>query len=157
MKKKYQILGFLFLLICSVIYDLEKPTAVHKEKKQLSYVVLEGEFLKQGKYEFEGSLTVKELIDDVGISSKANLKALSLHYQIQDESSLYLPRKNDLCISLNNATKEELMQLERVGEKTAEKIIDYRKDNRFECIEDLMNVSGIGEKTFLRLRDYLCL
>lgn len=157
MKKTYQIFGFLFLLICSVIYDLQKPTAVHKEKKQSSYVVLEGEFLKQGKYEFEGSLTIQELIDDVGVSSKANLNALSPHYEIQDESSIYLPSKNDLCVSLNNATKEELMQLERVGEKTAEKIIDYRKNHRFECIEELMNVSGIGEKTFLRLRDYLCL
>lgn len=76
---------------------------------------------------------------------------------LKDESVIYLPIYNNKCVSLNNATKEELMTLERVGEKTAQKIIDYRKQQPFTCIEDIMNVSGIGEKSYQRLRDYLCL
>ena len=39
----------------------------------------------------------------------------------------------------------------------AQRIIDYRKKNRFNWIEDLMNVPGIGEKRFLNYRDYICL
>ncbi len=49
------------------------------------------------------------------------------------------------------------MTLSGIGEKTAQKIIDYRKEQPFYTIEDIMKVKGIGEKTYLRLRDLLCL
>ena len=61
-------------------------------------------------------------------------------------------------ISINTATKEELMELDGVGEVTAEKIIAYREENDgFKKIEDLMNVSGIGEKKFAAVRDSIVL
>ncbi|PSM51209.1 ComEA family DNA-binding protein, partial [Campylobacter blaseri] len=40
-------------------------------------------------------------------------------------------------ININTASKEELMSIKGVGEKTAEYIIDYRKDKKFEKIEDI--------------------
>ena len=56
-------------------------------------------------------------------------------------------------VELNTATALELRTLPGVGERTAERIIEYREEHGgFEKIEDLMNVRGIGEKTFLRLR-----
>lgn len=56
-------------------------------------------------------------------------------------------------VELNTATASELRTLPGVGERTAERIIEYREEHGgFEKIEDLMNVRGIGEKTFLRLR-----
>lgn len=56
-------------------------------------------------------------------------------------------------VELNTATAPELRTLPGVGERTAERIIEYREEHGgFEKIEDLMNVRGIGEKTFLRLR-----
>ena len=56
-------------------------------------------------------------------------------------------------VELNTATSAELQTLPRVGERTAQRIIEYREEHGgFEKIEDLMNVRGIGEKTFLRLR-----
>ena len=56
-------------------------------------------------------------------------------------------------VELNTATAAELRTLPRVGERTAERIIEYREEHGgFEKIEDLMNVRGIGERTFLRLR-----
>ncbi len=157
MKKKYQILGMILLIICSVIYDYQKPEEIEKETVELSYVTLEGEFNTTGNYEFEGELTIGELIDEVGVSDEANLDVLNLDKVVEDESRIYLPPKNDNAISLNNATLEELMTLSGVGVKTAQKIIDYRELTPFECIEDIMNISGIGEKTYLNLREYLCL
>lgn len=52
------------------------------------------------------------------------------------------------AVNINTASKEELASLKGIGEKTAEYIIEYRKDNEFKSIEDLKNVKGIGEKKF---------
>lgn len=158
MKRKYQILGFIILLLCSVIYDYQKPEKMNnKIKEPSSYVILEGAFLKQGKYEFDGQITIQDIVNDIGVSSQANLQALSLNTLVKDESTLYLPVICDHSISLNTASKEELMTLERIGDKTAQKIIDYRNQQPFLYIEDIMNVPGIGEKMYMRIRDRLCL
>jgi competence ComEA-like helix-hairpin-helix protein len=52
-------------------------------------------------------------------------------------------------INLNLATKEQLISLPGIGEKTANDIIEYRgQHGKFGSIEDIMNVKGIGRKTF---------
>jgi competence protein ComEA len=59
-------------------------------------------------------------------------------------------------INLNTATLEELMTLDRIGPKYAQRIIDYRQTyGPFEKIEDVMNVKGIGPKTFEANKDKL--
>lgn len=59
-------------------------------------------------------------------------------------------------ININTADAEELMKLKGVGEKTAEKIIEYRVQTPFEKPEDIMNVKGIGEKKFEDIKDHIC-
>ena len=52
-------------------------------------------------------------------------------------------------ININTATVEELVQLDRVGPRYAEKIVAFREENGpFKVPEDLMLVAGIGQKTF---------
>ncbi|GBG93912.1 competence protein ComEA [Ligilactobacillus salitolerans] len=59
-------------------------------------------------------------------------------------------------INLNTATKEQLTQLNGIGDKKADQIIAYRQQNgNFKTIEDLKNVSGIGDKTFAALADQI--
>ena len=59
-------------------------------------------------------------------------------------------------VNLNTATVTELMQLPRVGARTAERIVAFRKQHGgFLRPEELMNVKGIGEKTFTRLKPYI--
>lgn len=78
----------------------------------------------------------------------------------KDENSL----KNDACItdsvktsgkvSINYATKEELMTLTGIGEAKAEDIIKYREENGpFKTIEDIKNVSGIGDSLFAKIKE----
>ncbi len=80
----------------------------------------------------------------------------------KDEESL----KNDACISseiektvigkvsINNATKEELMTLTGIGESKAKDIISYREKNGpFKTIEDIKNVSGIGDSLFAKIKE----
>ena len=52
-------------------------------------------------------------------------------------------------ININKASVEELRQLEKVGQKYAERIVEHRTDNGpFKKPEDIMEVKGIGPKTF---------
>lgn len=61
-------------------------------------------------------------------------------------------------VSINTATKEELMTLSGIGESKAEKIITYRNDNgKFNSIEDLKKVSGIGDSIFEKIKDKITL
>ena len=56
-------------------------------------------------------------------------------------------------VNINTASKEQLMTVSGIGEVTAEKIIEYRKDKRFKKKEDIMNIKGIGTAKFEKLKD----
>ena len=57
-------------------------------------------------------------------------------------------------ISLNSATKEELMMLSGIGESKALLIIEYRNQNNgFKTIDEIMNIKGIGESIFEKIKD----
>jgi len=59
-------------------------------------------------------------------------------------------------INLNTATVQDLTKLPRIGEKVAQRIVEYRtKHGGFKKTEELMNVKGIGEKTFDKMREHL--
>ncbi len=59
-------------------------------------------------------------------------------------------------INLNTATVQDLTRLPRIGEKVAQRIVEYRqKHGGFKKTEELMNVKGIGEKTFDKMREHL--
>jgi competence protein ComEA len=56
-------------------------------------------------------------------------------------------------VNLNSATATQIATLPGVGEKAAQRIVEYREKNGgFKKIEELMNVKGIGEKSFLKLK-----
>ena len=56
-----------------------------------------------------------------------------------------------LC--LNTATREELLALPGVGEKTADRILSYRDTyGRFSAVEQLLDVEGIGPTLLEQLR-----
>lgn len=57
-------------------------------------------------------------------------------------------------ININNATVDQLEQLDGVGEKTAEKIIAYREEHGgFASTEEIMEVPGIGPAKFEGIKD----
>ncbi|OHD95175.1 MAG: DNA-binding protein [Sulfurimonas sp. GWF2_37_8] len=50
------------------------------------------------------------------------------------------------AVDINNASKEELMTLKGLGEKKADAVLTYRKENCFKNIEELSEVKGLGPK-----------
>jgi len=60
-------------------------------------------------------------------------------------------------ININTADKEALMSvIKGVGDKKAEAIISYRKENGpFKSIDELTNIKGIGQGTIDKHREML--
>lgn len=59
-------------------------------------------------------------------------------------------------VNINTADIKKLCSLPGIGENTAQKIIDYRKQNGpFEHIEDIMNIPGIKQSRFDSIKDMI--
>jgi len=58
-------------------------------------------------------------------------------------------------ININTATFDELITLSSIGKSKANKIIKYRTDHKFYCIEDLMKIRGIGKATFNTINEFI--
>ena len=76
----------------------------------------------------------------------------------QNAEKQFLSTENQIlpaekAININTANREELERLPNIGEKTAEKIIEYRNHfGNFRRVENLMLVEGISDKKFRRIR-----
>lgn len=65
--------------------------------------------------------------------------------------------KKGKLINLNTASKKELAEnINGIGEKTATKIINYRKTNGgFKSKEELMNIKGISKSKFEKIKNII--
>lgn len=60
-------------------------------------------------------------------------------------------------VNINTADKDELMNLDGIGDTLADRIISYRSENgAFNSVQDIMKVKGIGEGKFNSICDYIC-
>lgn len=118
----------------------------------------------------EGARIVDALEAAGGETEEADVNRLNLAYVLEDGEKLYIPSKNEeeqeyitqgkdnmsegqSKININSAQIEELITLPGVGEATANKIIEYRKENgKFQKIEDLKNVPGIGDSKYENIK-----
>lgn len=155
--RQIKIIGLILLSIASFIYGYQKPEKVGSTQKSEVYITLEGAFNKTGEVPIKEGMTMSDLVKEVGVKENACMDSLNMNRSIHAEMHLYLPVKRANMISLNKGTIEDFMTLKGVGEKTAQKFIDYRHTQPFYTIEDIMNIQGIGEKKYLIYRDYLCL
>ncbi|MFC2166106.1 ComEA family DNA-binding protein [Acidobacteriota bacterium] len=77
------------------------------------------------------------------------LAVFSVHIQAHSVT----PEKK---IDINTASVSELQKLPRIGEKVAQRIVDFRKQHGdFKKIEEIMKVKGVGEKTFKLIKDLI--
>ncbi len=64
----------------------------------------------------------------------------------------------DIPININRATSLDLMMVPGIGDKTAQRIVQFRRENGgFKRMEDLMKIRGIKEKKFEKLRHSFCI
>lgn len=133
------------------------------------YVDIGGAVKNPGLYELEKGARVKDGITAAGgIVGNADTSQINLAKKLNDEEKLYIPKAGEQApvvatggpspvqtgpVSIQNGSKEDLMRLPGIGEKTADKIIEYRTAHPFTAVEDLKEVPGIGDKTFESLKN----
>ncbi|NLM06483.1 MAG: ComEA family DNA-binding protein, partial [Tissierellia bacterium] len=167
----------------SFIQNHDKSSEETNDEEKIIFIHIGGEVNNPGLARVREGRRVKDVIDIAGgLTELADVNKINLAKIVKDEEKIYVPKigeeiPNDYqntsivsafqledsdsksssgsLININTATQAELESLPGIGSKTALKIIDYRKKNRFERIEDLMDVSGIGEKKFEAVKDLI--
>lgn len=94
----------------------------------------------------------KEDKTEIYINKESGVKTILEEEKEVKQDQLKLNQK----ININNADVKQLSQLPGIGEATAQKIIDYRKENgRFNSIEEIKNVKGIGDNKFEKIKEFV--
>lgn len=150
---------------------------IDHKKNEIMKVHISGEITNPGVYEVEEGQRLEDLVKIAGgLTERANDRELNLAQRLEDQMKIYIPNKdediplsdndsnyenlpvksvNSGLVNINTASKDELMTLPNIGEKRAEAIIEYRKAQKFESIDDIKNVTGIGDKFFEALKDLI--
>jgi len=145
-----------FLLIAYVYYQPEQNS------HEYCYVEVKGEVVNPGVYRVNEDSRIYEVIKLAGgFTGNAQTTDMNLSEKVYDEMVLEIVEfvdKSHNFISLNNASKEELMSLPMLGEAKANSIISYREQHGgFSGVEEVMNVTGIGESIFNAIKDFISL
>lgn len=154
--------------------DNEEEEAIEEFKLEEIMVHISGQVNNPGLVVLTSKDRVKDAINMAGgLKEEADLDNINLAKKLKDEDKIYIPKIGEEgifieasgsistgeeaaeggLININTCTKDELVSLPGIGDKTAEKIIDYREDNLFGVVDDIMNVSGIGNKKFEDIKE----
>lgn len=144
------------------------------EESEEIMVHISGAVNNPGILRLDSSKRVVDALDLAGgARDDADLDKVNLAARLHDEEKIYIPKVGEVQenmttlvssssssgpaskININSADLSELTKIPGVGEKTAQKILDYRANNSFSSIEDIKNVPGIGDKKFESMKDYI--
>lgn len=128
------------------------------------YIHISGSVNYPGLIKMKAGQRLFDAIDLAGgMTEEADIDQINLSLILNDQDKIYIPAKGELAsfvqgpssdlVNINTASKEELISLSGIGDKTAEKIINYRQQSPFSKKEDLMNVPGIGENKYKEIED----
>lgn len=159
MKKRIICICLLFIGLFLLLFQLNPKIYTISNQPITLQAEIKGEVVNPGVYEISERETIEMLIEKAGgVLEEADCSSIGLLTRVEHQEVIVIPkRKEQVKISLNTATKEELMTLNNIGESKAQRIIDYRLNQPFRTIEEIMEVKGIGEKTFEKIKDQLAL
>lgn len=156
------------------------------EKNENIIVHVSGAVNKEGIVELKNNSRMIDAIDKAGgLRDEADIRNINLAYIIEDGMKIHIPSKEEKestiiaegntdseivkqsnviksdnnkksKININTATKTDLETLPGIGESTALKIIEYRKEKgKFKLIEDIKQVNGIGDSKFNKIKELI--
>ncbi len=157
-------------------------TQEEQTEKEVQKIIIHvaGQVANPGVVQLEEGARITDAISAAGgILEKADLQDINLASIVEDGMKIYIPSieerkesfekvdqnsemtdksgqtiKRNGKVNINTASKKELTTLEGIGETTADRIIEYRKEiGKFKTIEDLKNVKGIGDAKFNKIKE----
>ena len=151
--------------VLEVPYSTQTPGAIAVE--------LTGESGRNGIYFIPRGTGLAGFLSMVGVDSAVNREesknaivltsATTVHLAARPSGVSVRPLTAEkrlalgIPIDINCSSREELVLVPGIGEKTADKILEQRGLNgSFRTLEELMLVKGIKEKRLEKLRKYLC-
>ncbi len=148
------------------------------ESEAVCYVHICGAVANPGVYEVAKGQRIYQVVERAGgYTQEAAEDYLNLAAEVSDGMKLVVPTREELLlvpggslhggfgaqemveakpgkVNLNTATKEQLMELNGIGEARAGDIIRYREEHGgFQRIEDIMKVPGIKDSAFQKIKD----
>jgi len=141
-------------------------------------VNIDGAVISPGVYTLPVQSRVIDAVDAAGgLTDNASPGSVNLAAELEDGGHIYIPSRNSSpenpeevmgsavtitengemisLVNINQASLELLISLPGIGPVTAEKIINYRKEQVFSKIEEIQKVPGIGPATFDQIKIYL--
>lgn len=153
------------LFFCALIFfvftcfNRYTPITLQEAKPTLMQVEIKGAVKNPGVYTLKFQDTILSLINaSGGLLENGDDSSLSYTQMLKDKDVIVIPEKKEQPkISINSATQEELQTLSGVGPSIASRIIEYRKNNTFQTLEQIKEVKGIGDGLFNKIKDDICL
>lgn len=141
---------------------------------EMIMVDITGAIHKPGTVTILKGSRLQEAVDQLGgLTDEADRDRINLAIILDDQQKIHIPKIGEEVqdvidsssdynsgytngkININRASKEVLSQLPGIGEVIAQRIVEYRKNKKFESIEELKNVSGIGTKKFNEIKNLI--
>lgn len=152
---------------------MSKPEEEKTTSNEKIQVFVCGEVKNPGVYRLNQDDRVVTAIEAAGgLTKDAAYASINQAQKMKDGEQIYIPSKSEQqntlteaskksssnLISINQASREELMTLPGIGESKADSIIAYRQEHGvFQSTEDLMKISGIKEGVYNKIKDYITL
>lgn len=157
----------LFLVISLIILYITYPKTTYQEvdvfnaeDKEVIQIMLTGEVVYPGTYEFVKSISLMELLEIAGgLLPSADVSGLELSEVITKTKKVMIPKKQeaiDLRININEASIETLLTIPYIREQMAVDIHNYIRNNGFFITyEELLNIKNIGPATLEKIKPYI--
>lgn len=155
---KKQICIVLLLFICSAWIDVT-PIRLEETKTKNIQVVIKGAIEQEKTISLPIYATINDALESIDLLEEADTTMFNPQTILKNGDIIDIPYKQEKQrISINTADVEQLCSLHGIGEKMAQRIIEYRQTNGlFQTIEQIKEVKGIGDSKFEKIQDDITL
>lgn len=147
---------YLFLLLL-ILTGCQNEDPLNIKRKTINVTIV-GAVEKQLSLDLDIDTRLADVEEMLILAQGADSSFFEQDLLLKNNDVIVVPYINQVKISINNATDDELQKLPSIGKVIANRIINYRNENGlFQSLEEIMLVRGIKEKTFNKIKDLICL